>query len=108
VIGIATGLTGGFFVLCDGMEVQLESTLAVPTLNAGGIAVHQGIIRDITGHHRAGTHKAVASEGDTAHHGGIGANRCAIFHQGGFVFIFADDVTARVDHVGEDHRITPV
>lgn len=56
------------------------------------------------GNHRPGSDKTILAQCHAADDGCIRPNGGALFNKGSLVLVFAFDVTARIDHVGEDRR----
>lgn len=84
-------------------EIKFFPAFTDPALQAGGVAVDQGIVRYIAADDGPGAYKCVAADGNPADDGGIGTDGGAFFDPGRFELFFALDEGAGVYHVGEDH-----
>lgn len=85
-------------------KVESNTALTNPTLKAGWIAVHQGMIRDITSDHCPGANEGILTDSVTTDNGSVGANAGPFPDQGLFEFILSRDMAAGVDDIGEDAR----
>jgi len=77
--------------------------MAHPARMPGGNSPHQCKIGNGFTHHRTSTYKSEAADFDTAYDGAVGAKCGTIADFGGFEFIFARNVGAGIDHIGEHH-----
>ena len=82
----------------------MHPALAHPAVQPRRVAVAQPVIRHVLRHHRARADEAVAAQRDPANDRGVRTDRCAALHQRALVLVLAVYMTARVEHVGKDHR----
>jgi hypothetical protein len=85
------------------LKVQFFTALADPTLEAGGVAVDQGIIGYIFAYYGSGTDHGVLADGVPADDGGIGTNGGSFFYECRLELIFAFYKGPGVDDVGKYH-----
>ena len=62
------------------------------------------MIGDVLGHYGAGTDEGVLADGVAADDSAVGAEGCALFHEGGADLIHFPDFGAGVVDICEDHR----
>lgn len=79
------------------------SASADPTDLPGGVAHHEGVVRDIPGNHGSRADESVAADGDAAHDGAVGAEGGAVADQGGAHLVHFADFGPWVVDVRENH-----
>src|SRR5688572_7528961 len=80
------------------------TALAHPPQLTGRNTDHQSIGRHVARNDSSRTDERVFTERNSAHDGGVRADRRTAPHPGCLVLVLARDVTARVDDVGKHHR----
>src|SRR5262249_14116600 len=87
-----------------GRKIECYTAGAHPTTLPGRITIYQSVIGDVASDHRAGADKGIPSDSDPADYRAVGAKRRAAAYQGSLIFVSADHVASRIDHVSEYHR----
>src|SRR5579859_8258609 len=82
---------------------QPRTAVAHPTRYPGGHADHKGVGRHVFSDYCACRNECILSDRDAANDGAVRADAGAFLNPRCFVFVPADDVAARVHHVGEYH-----
>src|ERR1022692_3538300 len=84
------------------MQRQAHATLADPPDSSRRHTDHEGKVRNVAGHHRAGADERIRPERDAADDRCVGPDRGSPADDGLAIFVLAGDVTAGVHHVCED------
>ena len=83
-------------------KLEPVAVAAHPALQAGGVADHEGIIRDVFGDDGTGADEAVAPKRDPADDGCIGADGCASTDDRIFIQAVAVDLATGIGDIGQD------
>src|SRR5437899_2269348 len=102
---LVSGAAGGALRSALG-ERQPLAALAHPSDPPSWHTDHERIRLDVGRDDRAGADEAVLVQRDAAEDGGVGTDRAAAAHKRRLVLVFAGDVAARIDAVGEHARRT--
>src|SRR5262249_107077 len=85
---------------------QTNSTLADPPNPSPGIAHHQSVIRYVFRDHSACTDHGVTTDRIATYDHSVSSDSRSAFYKSRHVFMFANDVTTRVDYVRKHHAGT--